>query len=659
MFDKIKDSDYKPACETALAEARAQIKAIDENPEPPNFRNTVEALEYAGRDLNKFACIFYNLNEACTNPTMQQTAEDIAPEMSRYDMSVLLDPVLFGRIKDVYGRRDSLGLNLEQSKLLEETYKAFRRSGAELEAKDKQRLSQIEEELSVLGLKFGKNVLSATNAFEMNVTDKADLAGLPDFALAMAAEEAKSRKEDGWTFTLNMPSLSAFLKYGEVRPLREKIWRAYNTRCTSGEFDNTDNIRKTVDLSAEKARLLGYANYADYVLEDRMAKSCGKVDAFLDDLRGKSMPYGKRDVEQVRTFAAGHGFREEMMPWDFPYWAERLKEEKYSYNEEDLKPYFELSEVQDALFSLANRLYGLNFKRNDDIPVYHPDVRAFEVTDSGGRFMALLYIDFFPRDNKHGGAWMTAFREMDKFGGVEERPFVSLVTNFTKPAAGTPSLLTFGEFTTILHEFGHALHAMLAEGTYGTLTGTNVKRDFVECPSQLMENWAYEAEYLQSFAKHYRTGEVIPKEYVDKVVASRNYLAGYNSIRQVDFGTVDMAWYTLDKAPEISVPDFEHKVFDASRLLPEVPGTSMSSAFTHIFAGGYGAGYYSYKWAEVLEADIFGRFRDNGVFDRATAEDFRRKVLSKGGTVDPDILFRDFMGRDPQPDALLKSQGMC
>ena len=658
QFDKIKDSDYRPAFDEALAEAKAEIEAIADNPEPPTFANTLEAMENAGRDLEKFSGIFFNLNEACTSPEMQKTAEDITPELSEYQMSVILNPKLFERIKAVYGQREALNLNQEQKKLLTETYKDFARNGANLDEAGKERLFKIQEDLSLAGLKFGNNVLAATNAFTLNLTDPSDLEGLPQYVKDMAAEEARGRSQEGWTFTLQMPSMAGFMKYSSKRELREKIWRAYNTRCIGGEFDNSGNIRDTVNLSAEMARLLGYDNYAEFELEDRMAKSRENVDRFLRNLMDKSLPFGRRDVEEVRKYAAAHGFEGELMPWDFGYWSERLKEERYSYNEEDLKPYFELSEVQNALFSLAGRLYGLTFKENDDIPVYHPDVKAFEVRDASGKFIALLYIDWFPRSNKHGGAWMTSFRETDKYQGVEERPFVSLVTNFTKPTADAPSLLTFGEFTTILHEFGHSLHGMLAEGSYGSLTGTNVKRDFVECPSQLMENWAYEAEFLQSFAKHYKTGEVIPKEYIDRIIASKNYLSGYDSVRQLDFGMIDMAWYTLDKAPEMPVADFEKKVLEDCRLLPNVPGTAMSPGFTHIFAGGYSAGYYSYKWAEELEADIFTRFKEKGIFNRELAEEFRKKVLSKGGSVDADVLFRDFMGRDPEPDALMRSLGM-
>lgn len=658
QFDKIKDSDYRPAFDEALAEAKAEMEAIVNDPEPPTFSNTLEAMENAGRDLEKFSGIFFNLNEACTSPEMQKTAEEITPELSEYQMSVILNPKLFERIKSVYGQREALNLNQEQMKLLTETYKDFERNGANLDEAGKERLFKIQEDLSMAGLKFGNNVLSATNAFAMNLTDPSDLAGLPQYVKDMAAEEAEGRSQEGWTFTLQMPSMAGFMKYSSRRDLREKIWRAYNTRCIGGEFDNSGNIRDTVNLSAEMARLLGYENYAEFELEDRMAKSRENVDRFLKNLMDKSMPFGRRDVEEVRKYAADHGFVEELMPWDFGYWSERLKEDRYSYNEEDLKPYFELSEVQSALFSLAGRLYGLTFKENDNIPVYHPDVKAFEVHDASGKFMALLYMDWFPRDNKHGGAWMTSFRETDVYNGEEERPFVSLVTNFTKPTADSPSLLTFGEFTTILHEFGHSLHGMLAEGSYGSLTGTNVKRDFVECPSQLMENWAYEAEFLQSFARHYKTGEVIPKEYIDRIIASKNYLSGYDSVRQLDFGMIDMAWYTIDKAPEMPVADFEKDVLENYHLLPSVPGTAMSPGFTHIFAGGYSAGYYSYKWAEELEADIFTRFKEKGIFNSELAAEFRRKVLSKGGLVDADVLFRDFMGRDPEPEALLRSLGM-
>ena len=657
-FDKIKVENYKPAFEAAIGEGRQEIKEIIENPEEPSFENTIEALENAGRALDRVSNIFFNLNEACTNPEMQQFAEDISPILTEYQMSVLLNPDLFARIKAVYEKKESLNLDIEQAKLLEETYKSFARNGANLNEDQKAEFAKIEEALSIATLKFGRNVLSATNAFTLNLTDEADLEGLPDYVRDMAALEAKNRGQEGWTFTLNQPSYGPFLKYSAKRDLREKMWRAYNSKCVGGEFDNTATIHEIVDLRIKEAQMLGYNTYADYVLEERMAKNQETVNGFLADLRQKTYPFALRDVAEIQAYAEKNGFAGKIMPWDFSYWSEKYKDEKYSLNEELLKPYFELSSVQTALFSLANRLYGLNFKERNDIPLYHPDVKTFEVTGEDGRFMAILYIDYFPRESKSGGAWMTSFREEGIFDGVEERPFVSLVTNFTKPTENEPSLLTFDEFTTILHEFGHALHGMLAEGKYSSLTGTNVARDFVELPSQLMENWAYEPEYLQSFAKHYKTGEIIPQGLIDRIVAAKNYLAGYSSIRQLNFGTVDMAWHSINAMPEADVVTFEQEIVDRAPIMPSVEGIVFSPSFGHIFSGGYAAGYYSYKWAEVLEADAFSYFKETGIFNKQTASEFRKKILSKGGTVDADILFRDFRGRDPRPDALLEKAGM-
>ncbi|MCQ2137073.1 MAG: M3 family metallopeptidase [Bacteroidales bacterium] len=657
-FDKIKVEHYKPAFEEAIKEGKAEIKAIIDNEEEPDFANTIEALEHAGSKLTNVSSIFFNLNECCTNPEMQQLAEDISPMLTEYEMSIILNPELFARIKAVYDKKDSLNLNEEQAKLLEETYKRFTRNGANLNDEQKAEYAKVEEELSVATLKFNKNVLSATNAFVLNITDEKDLEGLPDYVREMAALEAKDRGQEGWTFTLNQPSYSPFMKYSKNRELREKIWRAYNTKCVGGEFDNTELIRQIVDLRIRKANILGYRTYADYALEDRMAKTPETVNAFLADLREKSYPFALRDVKDIQEYANANGFEGQIMPWDLSFWSEKYKDEKYAINEELLKPYFELNSVQGALFDLANRLYGLNFKERKDIPLYHPDVKTFEVTDENGRFMALLYIDYFPRESKGGGAWMTSFREMSVVNGEEQRPFVSLVTNFTKPTKNEPSLITFYEFTTILHEFGHALHGMLAEGTYASLTGTNVARDFVELPSQLMENWAYEPEYLQSFAKHYKTGEVIPQELIDKIVAAKNFQAGYASIRQLDFGTVDMEWHSVTEVPGKDVISFEQDIVKRSPVLPAIEGVVFSPSFGHIFSGGYSAGYYSYKWAEVLEADAFSYFKETGIFNKQTAKELREKVLSRGGIVDADILFRDFRGRDPRPDALLEKTGM-
>ena len=657
-FDKIKTEHYKPAFLQAIKEGKAEVEAIVNNPEAPTFANTIEALTYAGESMTRVSNIFFNLNEACTNDEMQNLAEEISPLLTEFSMSIMLNPKLFERVKAVYDSRESLDLTPEQAKLLEESYKQFARSGANLSDEDKEVYAKLQEELSVATLQFGKNVLSATNAYTLHITDEADLAGLPQYVRDMGAEEAAARSLEGWVYTLNYPSFSPFLRYSENRELRRQIWTAYNTKCVGGEFDNLENINKILDLRLKSANLLGYKTYAEYAIEDRMAKTPEKVLSFLDDLRTKSYPSALRDVADIQKYAARNGFKEKLMPWDFSYWSEKYRDEKYAINEELLKPYFELSSVQAAIFDLANRLYGLQFTENPEIPVYHPDVKAFDVTDENGRFMAVLYIDYFPRESKRGGAWMTSFREQGFVNGEEQRPFVSLVTNFTKPTATEPSLLTFDEFTTILHEFGHGLHGMLAEGTYPSLTGTNVARDFVELPSQIMENWAYEPEYLKTFAKHYKTGEVIPQELIDKIVASKNYLAGYACIRQLNYGLVDMDWHTLTSVEGVEPIAFEQEVVNRKTIMPSVKDVVFSPSFTHIFAGGYAAGYYSYKWAEVLEADAFSLFKEKGIFNREVANAFREKLLSKGGTVDADILFRDFRGRDPRPEALLEKMGM-
>lgn len=657
-FDQIETKHYKPAFIAAIEEAKAEIRLIVENSEEPTFANTIEALESSGRTLTTVAGIFFNLNQACTNEEMQQIAEEVSPMMTEYSMSIILNPILFQKVKRVYEQKDDLGLNQEQAKLLEECYKSFTRNGANLPDDQKKEYAQIQEELSLASLAFGRNVLGATNAYILEITDEADLAGLPDYVKEMAAAEAQARDKAGWVFTLDYPSYGPFLKYSTNRELREELWRAYNSKCIGGEFDNTENIRKIVDLRIRVAQLLGYETYADYALEERMAKNPATVNDFLADLMQKSLPFARRDVAGIQAYAASNGFEEELMPWDFSYWSEKYQEEKYSLNEELLKPYFELSSVQAAIFDLAERLYGLQFEENPQLPVYHPDVKVFEVKDENGRFMSLLYIDYFPRESKRGGAWMTSFREQGFYDGVEERPHVSLVTNFTKPTSTTPSLITFYEFTTILHEFGHALHGILAEGTYSSLTGTNVARDFVELPSQIMENWAYEPEYLQSFAKHYQTGEVIPQELIDKIIAAKNFLAGYASVRQLNYGLTDMSWHNITSVPEDSVVDYEQNVLANSAVLPAIEGIVFSPSFSHIFAGGYAAGYYSYKWAEVLEADAFSLFKERGIFNKEVAAEFRDKILSRGGIEDADILFRNFRGRDPQPEALLEKLGM-
>lgn len=657
-FDRIQKSDYKPAFEAAIAEAKAEMKAIIENPEAPTFENTVEAMERSGKTLNRVSSIFFNLVEADTDSVMQAIAEEVSPMLTEYSMSIMLNDSLFNRVKAVWECRDSLNLNQEQARLLSETYKAFERNGANLSPEQKSRFAKVEEELSLATLRFGKNALAANNEFEMNITDSTELAGLPGFVVEMAAEEAKSRNEEGWTFTLKAPSCRPFLKYSENRELREKIWLASATEAVGGENSNLQTLLDIVRLRTEEAQILGYETYSDYALETRMAKTKENVATFLNDLMSKTFPYAKKELEEIQKYANANGFEGRLMNWDYSYWSEKYKNEKFSMNEEMLKPYFRLENVQAAIFDLANRLYGLNFEEDKSIPVYQKDVKAFNVTDADGRFMALLYIDYFPRESKRSGAWMTDFRGASIENGEEERPFVSLVTNFTKPTENMPSLLTFDEVTTILHEFGHALHGMLAEGTYASLTGTNVARDFVELPSQIMENWAYEPEYLKTFAKHYQTGEVIPQELVDKIVAAKNYMAGYNQVGQLKYGLIDMAWYSSDKVPTDDPVAYEQSVIKDYALFPQLPDVATSPSFGHIFSGGYAAGYYSYKWAEVLEADAFALFKETGIFNKETAESFRKNILSRGKIEDADVLYRNFRGRDPEPDALMKKLGL-
>ena len=658
VFDRIEEADYLPAFKEAIDRAKADIDAIVSNSEAPTFANTIEALEDAGADLDRTSNIFFNLTEACTSDTMDSIAEEVSPLLTQHSMSILFNEALFARVKAVWEQRASLKLDTEQAKLLEETWKSFARHGANLPPEGKKRFAEISEELSLSTLKFGQNVLAATNAFTLHLTDESELEGLPGFVRDLAASEAATRKEEGWTFTLHQPSYGPFLKFSARRDLREKMWRAYNSKCIGGENDNTALIRKIVALRTEKAQLLGYPTYAAYALEERMAKTQQTVEAFLERLMEPSLPAARNDVAEIADYAREKGFTGELMPWDFSYWAEKYQKERYDLDDELLKPYFRLDAVQEAVFDLAGRLYGLQFKQRDDLPVYHPDVRVFEVTAESGRMMALLYLDYFPRESKRGGAWMTSFRELSCRGGEEQRPFVSIVTNFTKPTASTPSLLTFGEVTTLLHEFGHGLHGMLAEGRYKSLTGTNVVRDFVELPSQLMENWALEPEWLQTFARHWQTGEVIPQEYIDRIVAARNFLAGYAQVRQLQFGLTDMAWHSVTGAPAEDPIDFEQETLRPTAVLPQVPGIVFSPSFNHIFSGGYAAGYYSYKWAEVLEADAFAFFKEKGIFSREAAERFRRELLSKGGSVDADVLYRNFRGRDPEPDALLRKLGL-
>ena len=659
QFDKIQDEHYLPAFEAGIAEAKAEIDAIVANPDEPTFENTIEAMEYAGKTLDQVAGIFYNLMEANTNDTMQAVAEQVSPMLTEYSMYVSLNNDLFQRVKAVYQKKDELGLDKDQLKLLEDNYKSFVRGGANLSDEDKALYSKWSEELSLATLQFSKNVLAATNAYTLHVTDSAELAGLPEYVKTMAAETAKEKGLEGWAFTLQYPSFSPFMKYSENRELRRQLWTAYNSRAIGGENDNTEIVKQIVDLRIKIANILGYETYADYALEERMAKSRTTVNEFIKNLLEPSMKYAKKDVADVLAYARKNGFEDtKLMPWDFSYWSECYQEAEYALNAEELKPYFQLESCIDAVFGLANRLYGINFKELDDVPVYHEDVKVYEVTEADGTHLALFYADFFPRASKRGGAWMTEFRGQSIRDGKEYRPFISIVCNFTKPTADAPSLITHDEFTTFLHEFGHALHGIFAQGRYGSLTGTSVSRDFVELPSQIMENWAFEPEYLNSFAKHYQTGEPIPAELIEKVVAAKNYLAGYGQVRQLHFGYLDMAWHTLKEVPAMSTLEFEQQTLAPYAVMPAVEGTGFSTSFSHIFSGGYSAGYYSYKWAEVLEADAFSLFKEKGIFNTEVSSSFRENILSKGGTEDADILYRNFRGHDPQPEALMKKLGL-
>ena len=658
QFTQITNEHYKPAFEQAVREARADIAAIVGNAQAPTFANTIEALEFSGRRLDRISNIFFNLNEAHTNDTMQALALELSPMLTEFSNDVSLDPKLFARVKAVYDRRESLGLNTEQRRLLEKTYKGFARSGAALSDGDKTIYRELTARLSELSLQFNQNSLAATNAFTLHVTDPAVVGELPDFVREGMAAEAKERGLDGWVVTLQIPSMVPFMTYSSNRALKEKLWRAYNTRCVGGEFDNSAIVEEIADKRLQLAGLLGYETYADYVLEERMAESSPTVNAFLAELLDRAVEAARRDVETVAGYARAQGFDAELMPWDFGYYSEKLKHERYELSEELTKPYFQLENVRRGMFELANRLYGITLRENPEIPVYHPDVKAYEVFDADGSFLAVLYMDFFPRASKRGGAWMTEFRQQGVENGVETRPLISVVYNFTKPTDSLPSLLTFDEVTTMLHEFGHALHGIFAAGTYPSLTGTAVYRDFVELPSQIMENWAYEKEFLDLFAVDYRTGEKMPAELIRRILDAKNYLAAYSHIRQVAYGLCDMAWHSISEPVKMPVVDFEKKAIARAQVLPYVDGQCTSTSFGHIFSGGYAAGYYSYKWAEVLEADAFSLFKEKGIFDRETAASFRENILSKGGSEHPMKLYVRFRGHKPDTQALFDKMGI-
>ena len=658
QFDKIENQHYIPAFKQAIEEGKAEVDAIVNSPETPTFKNTIEALEYAGETLNRISHIFYNLLEANTDEEMQNIAEEISPLTTEFSMYVRLNEGLFQRIKSVYEQRESLNLNDVEMRLLEKTYEGFARNGANLSPEDKETYSKYMEELSLLSLQFGKNVLAATNAFTLNLTDENDLIGLPDYVKEQAADAAKNKNLTGWLFDLTAPSYGPFMKFSERRDLREKMYRQYNTRAFGGELDNSEIIKRIAELRIRVANILGYKDFAEYQTERRMAKNSVAVSEFLNKLLVPALPKAKQEVAELNAYAKAHGFTEgTIMPWDFSFYSEKLRAEKYDLSDEQLKPYFQLEACINAIFDLANRLHGITFSELSNIPVYHHDVKVYEVKDRDGSHLALFYADFFPRESKRGGAWMTEFRGQRIYNNIDERPLISIVTNFTKPTADTPSLITHNEFTTLLHEFGHALHGILTKGKYESMTGTNVDHDFVELPSQIMENWCYEPEYLNTFAKHYQTGETIPSDLIEKIVASMNFQSAYFHIRQLQFGILDMAWHTLADIFKEDALSFEKKVLSATNVLPSIPECIISTAFSHIFAGGYNAGYYSYKWAEVLAADGFSLFKEKGIFNQEVAASFR-ELLTKGDSVDAATLYRNFRGHDPEPEALLKQLGI-
>ena len=657
-FSEIEYAHYEPAIDYAIELNRAEIEAIINNPEAPTFENTIVAMNNSGELLGRISGVFFVLNNCVTSPEMQQIALNITPKLTELSNDISLNPALFERIKVVYDKRKKLKLDQEDMTLLEDTYKSFARSGALLEGNDKELYREYSSELSQLTLQFGQNALGATNAFSYNITDEAKVAELPGFVKEGLAAEAASRGEKGWTVTLDAPSYSPFMTYSTQRNIKEALYRAYNTRGIGGKFDNTENIRRIAELRLKIANLLGYKCYSDYVLEDRMAESTKTVNNFLAQLNKATLSYAKKDVADITAYAKSLGFEGELMPWDFSYYNEKYKEAMYSINDEQIKPYLQLENAKEAVFMLAGKLYGLTFTQVNNIETYHPEATVYEVRDDKGELMAILYMDFFPRESKRQGAWMTEFRGVKVKDGVEQRPLVQLVMNFTKPTGNTPSLLTFDEFTTFLHEFGHGLHGILAKGKYESINGTSVKRDFVELPSQIMENWAYEKEYLDLWAKHYQTGEPMPAELIEKLVAAKNYLAAYYNVRQLSFGMLDMKWHTITEPYTSDVLAFEAKAIAPTQVMPIVEGTAMAPAFTHIFSGGYASGYYGYKWAEVLAADAYSYFSQEGIFSQKVAGKFRHEVLERGGHEHPMTLYKNFRGHKPKTKALIDQMGL-
>ena len=657
-FSKIKIEHYLPAFEQAIKDAKDEVNQIIHSSETPTFENTIVAMELSGKKLGQISSIFFNLNSAETSDEMQKIAQEISPALSEFGNDIRLNQDLFQRIKKIYNQRHELNLTQEEMYLLEKKYKGFSRNGANLNDDDKKRLREIDKDLAQLTLQFGQNVLAETNNYELLISNEEDLKGLPEYAIEQAKADAEAKNKEGWIFTLQAPSYIPFMQYAENRTLREELFRASGRKAyQNNEFNNEENIKKIAKLRYDRANLLGYATHADYVLEERMAKNPKNVVDFLNDLLVKARPFAEKEIEELTEFAKKIDGIETLQRWDHAYYAEKLKQEKFNLSEEELKPYFQLENVTQGAFDVATKLFGITFKEIDTIDKYHEDVVTYEVSDKNGQFLSLLYADFFPRAGKRPGAWMTSFREASNVNGNSVRPHVSIVCNFTKPTKDKPSLLTFQEVTTLFHEFGHALHGMLPNTVFESLAGTNVYWDFVELPSQFYENFCYEPEALALFAKHYQTGEVIPQELVNKVRSASSYMDGYQTLRQISFGLLDMAYHANNPSQITDVQTFEKSAFQPTELYPDVTDNLMSTSFSHIFQGGYSSGYYSYKWAEVLDADAFAFFQETGIFNKETANKFHT-LLSSGGTKDPMDLYVEFRGKKPTPDALLKRAGL-
>ena len=658
-FSKIKNEDYLPAFIKGIELAKSEIDGIVNNPIQPTFENTIEALDFSGDILDRISSIFFNLNSAETSDEMQKIAQEVSPLLSEFGNDIRLNPELFARVKTVYEQREKLNLNPEQTTLLDKKYKSFSRNGANLSEDKKNQLREIDKELSKLSLQFGENVLAETHAFELHITDENDLAGLPEGTREAAHSLAKSLEKEGWIFTLDHPSYIPFVTYADNRELRKKMAIAFGARSfQNNEFDNQEIVLKIAKLRFDRAQVLGYKTHSHFVLEERMAENPEKVISFSNDLLAKAKPAAQKEFAQLAAFAKELDGIEQLEKWDGAYYSEKLKQQLFSLDDEILKPYFQLEKVLDGAFTIAQKLYGITFEENFEIDKYHEDVKTFEVKDENDELVAVFYADFFPRKGKRNGAWMTSFKSQYVKKGTNERPHISNVCNFTKPTETKPSLLTFNEVTTLFHEFGHALHGMLANTTYPSLSGTSVYWDFVELPSQIMENWAYEPEALALFAYHYETGEIIPMELVNKIKESASFQEGIATMRQLSFGLLDMGWHGQDPSNITDIKAFETEQFAATQLYPDVKENAMSTAFSHIFQGGYSSGYYSYKWAEVLDADAFEYFQEKGIFNKEVATKFKENVLSKGGTEHPMLLYKRFRGQEPKPEALLKRAGL-